>query len=254
MRLIALSLFLIATAAHAEESLPSLKPLMLIPDKEVLKEDFSTAGPISKEQWQARQGTQWSIEDGVLRGKPSSAEYQAAKTDHAGQEPRIAAPVTPKECIARFSVKFSGGAETNLVPLVEFGHHVCRLRFNSDITELLAAHDSLRVNEAKGFQYKPDTWYHLLWELRGDEVVIQIAGGPTLYAKHASYAEEVTSGAAGLGIAGPRGGQVEVDNVLIYSIKPGASQTGWETAKKKLDAYSPVTVEKKAKGKKKALN
>lgn len=226
----------------------SLKPLMVVPDKLVLKDDFAKAGPLNKEHWQARQGTQWSIEDGVLRGKPSSAEYQAAKAgDHAGLEPRIAAPITPKECVAMFRVKFSGGEETALVPLVEFGHHVCRLRFSTERTELLAEHDSVRVNEAKGFKYKPDTWYHMLWELRGDEVVIQIADGPTLYAKHPSYAEAAASGANGLGIAGPRGGTVEVDDVLIYSIKPDASPSGWEAAKKKLDVFKPVELPTKKK-------
>lgn len=238
----------IATLATAETP-PALKPMMVVPDKLVLKDDFSQSGPLNKDQWQARQGTQWSIEDGVLRGKPSTAEFQASKTDHAGKEPRIAAPITPKECMARFLVKFSGGEETNLVPLVEFGHHVCRLRFSKDITELLAAHDTVRVNEAKHFNYKPDTWYQMMWELRGDEVVVQIAGGPTLYAKHPSLAEAASSGADGLGIAGPRNGKVEVDDVLIFSIKAGATQPGWDAQRKKLDTFKQITVEKKKKGK-----
>lgn len=250
MKLI-LACSIIVLGSAIAETPPALKPLMLVPDKLVLQDDFSKPHALDKTQWQARQGTQWAIEDGVLRGKPSSEEFQKAKAgDHAGLEPRIAAPITPKECIARFAVKFSGGEETSLVPLVEFGHHVCRLRFSKDITELLADHDAVRTNEAKGFKYKPDTWYSMLWELRGDEVVIQIAGGPTLYAKHPSYAEAPATGADGLGIAGPRGGSVEVDDVLIYSIKPDATQPGWEAAKKKLPIFKPVTLETKKKGKK----
>jgi hypothetical protein len=250
MNQLTLALALITTVALAETP-AALKPLMVVPDKLVLKDDFTKSGPINKDQWQARQGTQWSIEGGVLRGKPSSEEFQASKTDHAGKEPRIAAPITPKECVAWFSVKFSGGEETALVPLVEFGHHVCRLRFSSEMTELLAEHDSVRVNEAKGFQYKPDTWYHMLWELKGDEVVIQIAGGPTLYARHASYAETPATGAAGLGIAGPRDGMVEIDNVSIFTTEPGV-QAGWESKRKTLNTYKPVELQKKAKGKGKA--
>jgi hypothetical protein len=244
-------LSLVVLSATAETPAPPLKPLMLVPDKLVLKDDFEKAHPLNKAEWQARQGTQWAIEEGVLRGRPSSEEFQTAKAgDHAGLEPRIAAPITPKECVARFAVKFSGGEETNLVPLVEFGHHVCRLRFSAEITELLAAHDSVRVNETKGFDYKPDTWYQMLWELRGDEVVIQIAGGPTLYAKHPSYAEAPGTGAAGLGIAGPRGGTVEVDDVLIYSIKPSATQPAWEATRRNLPTFKDVTLEAKKKGKK----
>jgi hypothetical protein len=223
---------------------------MVVPDKPVLADDFSKPHALDKSQYQARQGTQWAVEDGVLRGKPSPAEYQAAKSDHAGKEPRLAVPATPQDFAVKLSVRFSGGAETALVPLVEFGHHVCRLRFSESITELLAAHDSLRVNEAKGFKYKPGVWYHLLAERKGDEVVIQIAGGPTLYAKHESIAEAPASGADGLGIAGPRDGMAEVDNLTIYSVKKDATQPGWEASKKSLATYKPVTLE--TKGKKKA--
>lgn len=251
MKYIAFITTLMFSVTAFAETPPALKPLMLVPDKLVLKDDFSKSGPINKEHWQIRQGTQWSVEDGVLRGRPSSAEYQASKTDHAGKEPRIAAPITPKECIAQLSVKFSGGEETNVVPFVEFGHHVCRLHFGKEITELLAAHDTLRVNEAKGFHYKPDTWYRMLWELRGDEVVVQIDGGPTMYAKHPSFVEHAASGAEGLGVAGPRAGTVEIDDVSIFNIKPGVTQPDWKGKKKSLKTYPPASVETQGKKNKK---
>lgn len=44
-----------------------LKPLLVIPDKVVLAEDFSKPKPLQKGIWQTRQGTRWAIEDGVLR-------------------------------------------------------------------------------------------------------------------------------------------------------------------------------------------
>lgn len=239
-----------STLIAAEPKAPGFCPLMAVPDRRVLEDDFSKPHALDKSTWQARQGTQWAIADGLLRGKPSSAEYQASKTDHAGKEPRIAVPVTPQDFIARLSVRFSGGAETPVTPFIEFGHHVCRLRFSESITELLAAHDALRVNEAQGFHYKPGVWYHLLAERRGDEIVIQIADGPTLYAKHASIAEAPASGGDGLGIAGPRDGVAEIDNLMIYSVKKNAVQPEWETTKKKLPSYKPVVVEKKGKAKK----
>lgn len=243
-----ISLLLLALTAPpvfaAEPAPPVLRPLMVVPDRVILQDDFSKPGPLNKAQWQARQGTQWAVEDGVLRGRPSTAEYQAAKADHAGKEPRIASPTMPQDFAAQFSVRFSGGAETALVPLVEFGHHVCRVRFSEKITELLCAHDTLRVDEAKGFKYRPGTWYHLLAERLGDEVVVQIAGGPTLHAKHESIAEKPASGANGLGVAGPRDGMVEIDHVVISSVKP-APQPGWAAKRKSLPTYPPVTLEKK---------
>ena len=46
----------------------TLQPLMVIPEKSVLQETFSKSGPVNKTNWQSRQGTRWSIEQGVLRG------------------------------------------------------------------------------------------------------------------------------------------------------------------------------------------
>ena len=54
----------------------TLQPVMVIPEKSVLQETFSKSGPVNKTNWQSRQGTRWSIEQGVLRGRPSSKEYQ----------------------------------------------------------------------------------------------------------------------------------------------------------------------------------
>ena len=106
----------------------TLQPLMVIPEKSVLQETFSKSGPVNKTIWQSRQGTRWSIEQGVLRGRTSSKEYQASRTHHYGYEPRVSVPVTPAEFLAGFSFRFVGGEESDIVPFVEFGHHVCRVK------------------------------------------------------------------------------------------------------------------------------
>ena len=127
MFLVSLSLFSVVTACSAAEW-SALQPLMVIPDKVVLQETFSKSGPVKKTSWQNRQGTRWSVEDGVLRGRPSSEEYQASRTHHYGYEPRVSVPVTPPEFLAGFSFRFVGGEETDIVPFIEFGHHVCRVK------------------------------------------------------------------------------------------------------------------------------
>lgn len=88
-----------------------LKPLLAQPDQIVFEDDFTKSAPLDKTNWAKRQGTQWAVEDGVLRGRPSTPEYQAKVKDHKGYEPRISAPVTPAQFIAKFSVRFelSGG-------------------------------------------------------------------------------------------------------------------------------------------------
>ncbi len=227
----------ISFAATAAEY--KLQPLMAVPDKVVLKDDFSKAVPLNKDQWGARQGTRWAIEDGVLRGRPSTPDYQAKRKDHKGFEPRVSAPVTPSQFVAEFSVRFSGGSETPIVPFIEFGHHVCRIRLSKAGTEIVADHESTRVAEAKDFKYEPGKWYHVLAEMKGDEFVIQFAGGPTFYAKHDCFTKPAESGANGLGIAGPKDGLAEIDNVTLWSVKANA-QPSWETTRASLPKFTPV--------------
>ena len=242
-----LAIHLIAACSAFAEN--PLHPILCISDKVVLQEDFSKPGAIDKKTWNARQGTQWKIEDGVLRGRPSTPEFQAAATSHKGLEPRIAAPVTPPQFIAKFSVRFSGGAETDVAPFVEFSHHVCRLRLSSTGAELLAGSEATRVAEAKNFRYEPGKWYQMLAELQGDEFVIQIAGGPTLYAQNAIFAQPGEKGANGLGIAGPRDGVAELDDVTLASVKPG-TQPGWAAKRSAFPKFTPVAPTPGKKGKK----
>jgi hypothetical protein len=223
-----------------------LQPLMCVPDKVALHDDFSTPGPINKQQWEPRQGTQWKIEDGVLRGHPSTPEHQASVPSHKGLEPRIAAPVTPPQFIASFSVRFIGGAETDISPFVEFGHHVCRLRLSSKGAELLTGSDGIRVAETKDFHFEPGKWYHMLAEMQGEEFVIQIAGGPTVYARNELFTKPPPAGAAGFGVAGTRDGTVEIDDVTLSSVKPG-TLPGWDKKRDSFPKFAPVSPAGKAK-------
>ncbi|WP_395739070.1 hypothetical protein [Prosthecobacter sp.] len=227
-----------------------LKPLMAQPDQVVLQDDFSKAGPLEKTRWEPRQGTQWVIADGMLLGKPSTAEFRANRKNHFGYEPRISSPATPTQCIAQFSVRFSGGSETAIAPFIELGHHICRLHLTKNGVEMLADHESVKVAEAREFKFEPGKWYHVLAELKGEEVVVQFADGPTLYAKNAVFAKPVESGGHGLGIAGPKDGTVEIDNVTLWSVK-AEEQATWAAKRDTLVKLEPVPVVK-AKGKAKA--
>lgn len=223
-----------------------LKPLMARPDQIVLQDDFSKTGPLDRKAWAKRQGTQWAVEDGVLRGKPSTPEFQASKKDHKGLEPRLSAPITPAQFIAKFSVRFSGGSETGIVPFIEFGHHVCRIRFTKDGVEVLADGESTRVAESKVLKYEPGRWLHALAELKGEEFVIQFDGGSTIYAKHACFAKPAPGGGNGLGVAGPKGGLVEIDDVTLWSIQ-AEEQPGWAATRDALPKSEPAVLSAKKK-------
>jgi len=245
MVLVILNLVSLIPACLAEDW-GTLQPLMVIPNKSVLQETFSKSGPVKKTNWQNRQGTRWSVEDGVLRGRPSSEEYQASRTHHFGYEPRVSVPVTPSEFLAGFSFRFIGGEETDIVPFIEFGHHVCRVKFSSKGAFIVVDHETLKVAEASDFLYEPGKWYHALAELKGDEFVIQFVDGPVWYVKHECLAKVNASGGNGLGLAGPKNGEVELDNVSIWKIR-SQSKPSWNKRRKLIDVMDPVPTGKKKK-------
>ncbi|MFT5466373.1 MAG: hypothetical protein ACI8UO_001473 [Verrucomicrobiales bacterium] len=248
MKILLFSLLLAGSAIAADAE---LKPLMGVPGEVVLENDFGKAGKPAKENWQPRQATRWTIEDGVLRGIPSTPENQAAKTHHRGLEARASVPKTPAEFVAQFSIRFLEGEENAIVPFVEFGHHICRIKFSADDgVFIIADHEMVRVAEARAFKYEPGKWYHALAELKGDEFVIQFADGPTLYARHESFAKPTPSGGNGFGVAGPRGGSLEIDDVRIWNIGE-APQAGWAKTRAAFPVFKHVPTEKASKPPKK---
>jgi hypothetical protein len=232
-----LSCALISIAATAQVP----EPLLAIPDKIVLEADFGKARNLPKNIWQRRQGTRWAVAEGVLRGEQSSPEYQASKKDHFGYEPRLSIPVTPANFIASFRIRFVGGTETGIVPFIEFDHHVCRVRFNRDGAILLADHEVWKVADAPGFVWESGCWYSITAERKDSEFVMQIKDGPTLYADHPSFAGSAPSGGNGFGVAGPRKGQVEIDDIVIWSIKSDYT-ANWQATKAEMPKFTPVQV------------
>lgn len=235
-----LILFAASSAVNAQ-SPSTLKPHMAVPGKIVLQDDFSVAKPLKKGVWQSRQGTRWAIEDGVLRGRESSPEFQSKRKDHFGYEPRLSIPVTPAEFVAEFSFRFVGGNETAIVPFIEFGHHVCRVRFSKDGASLLSDGETMKLAEAGQFIWKSGKWYHALAEMNNGEFLIQIADGPTLYGQRDSFAKVPASGGNGFGIAGPKHGVVEIDNLAISEVK-ATTQPNWNSYRSKLPKFAPIQI------------
>lgn len=225
-----------------------LQPIMVQLGEPVLMTDFETAtDKLDRSTFQQRQATRWKISDGVLNGLPSTSENQAKKSHHRGLEARLSLPVTPAECAARFSIRFLEGEETTIVPFVEFGHHIIRLRFSqSDGVSLLADYESLKVAEDRDYLYSPGEWIHLFAELKENQFVIQIQDGPTLFAEHPVISQPAPSGGTGLGIAGTRSGSVEVDNLTIWEIK-SAPNPDWQSRREEFPAFEPIQVREKPK-------
>ncbi|MEK6794518.1 MAG: hypothetical protein AABZ39_07060 [Spirochaetota bacterium] len=216
-----------------------LKPLMTVTDKVLFQSDFSTPGTLDKTKtnYSIKQGTRWAIEDGVLRGRPSTPEYQAGRKDHKGTEARLSLPVCPVEFAIRFSFRFIGGQYTGATPMIELGHHITRVQWTTNGIRLLADHDGLQVAADAKFILQTNQWYQAFAEVRGGEALFQFDGGPMLYGKH----ESIQADTHAFGIAGLKGGAVELDDITIWSIASNAP-AAWEKTRAMLPAQTTVLI------------
>lgn len=238
-----LLLIAVATLVGCTARAQAPNPVLAIPNQIVLQENFDPPRPLSKQTWLQRQGTRWTMENGVLRGKQSSPEYQAARQHHLGHEPRLSVPATPKDFIASFKIRFIDGHETAITPFIEFDHHVCRVRFSQAGTLLLADHEVWKVSEASDFIWKSNQWYSITAERSGTEFVMQINNGPTLYADHPAFGQAASSGGNGLGVAGPSKGEIEIDDLTIWSIQKKL-RADWPEVRANLPSLKPIQLKK----------
>jgi len=177
-----------------------LQPVLAKTGGIVLHDDFNTPHALDKKVWQNGQGTRWEIKDGELQGIPSTPEYQAARKNHKGLSPRIALLAVPQEYAIQFSFKLdpnpiNGKPKPADLPYVffDFGHHMTRLLLDDKGAHLLASNETVTLAEDKTFRFKPERRYEVLFELKGDDVVIQIQDGPTLRGKHELIAQQKKS-------------------------------------------------------------
>jgi hypothetical protein len=241
------------TLAAAED--PKLKPQWLIPDKVLYQDDFSKPSEIatSKKQtelpWVINQGTRWEVVDGVLRGRASSAEYQAEHETHQGVHPRIVLQATPEKYVLQFSMRLVDGIpfdsvkRKSVAPFIEIGHHICRVSPDVNGVTLLADGDTTQLAVDKEFKLTTGKWETVMIERRDTGVLVQFANGPVFHGNHASYASESHA----VMLAGLEAGVMEVDNVTLWSIKEGA-QPQWEAFRSKLPPQQNLVLRPKTPG------
>ncbi len=207
-----LLLLIVAVGAGAG----SVEPRLAQPDKVVLKESFS-GGAADAKLWQSRQHTRWSVVDGMLHGQPSTAEYQASRKDHQGFEPRLMIRTELDDYIVDFRFRINSGEQHMVGAFFELGHHFARVAFKEGGLEMNIGNlqDPTILAHMPEVKLEIGRWYRVLCEMRGDEVLVQFEGGPTLRGKDARIAEHTP----GFGITGLRGGTMDVDDVTIWSVK-----------------------------------
>lgn len=256
MKIIPTALLTLTLVIHAAPA-ADLSPKWLIPDQILFADDFSQPrGAIKLDRknapdapWQPNQGTRWEVIDGVLRGRASTPEFQAARETHKGIHPRIVLSTTPEQYVLRLSLRvidgipFEAGKRRSVAPFIEIGHHVCRVTWDVNGATLLADGDTTQLAADKDFKLIPGQWETVLIERRDDEVLVQFAGGPVFHGKHASY---VTDPHAVM-LGGLEAGTMEVDNVTLWSLKDG-TQPGWSAFLAKLPPRQDLVLRPKTPG------
>ena len=211
----------------------SLEPRMTQPDKVVLDEDFSAAKTPERKLWQPRQNTRWSVVDGMLRGEPSTAEFQASRKDHQGFEPRLMIANDLSDYVIEFRFRVNSGEQHMVGAFFELGHHFARVAFKESGLEMNLGDlkNPTILESLPQIKLEKGRWYHVLAEISGDETLVQFEGGPTLYGRDPRIAEHTP----GFGVTGLRGGSIDIDDVTIWSVKQG-QRPGWSKARESLKA------------------
>ncbi len=227
---------ILALAPHAAAAdTNELTPILAEPGKIHLEVDFDEDFVVKKghEFFTLGQGTTWEAKDGVLVGTESSPEYQAKKKaegdGHLGTAPRLQFPNSPKDVILKYSFKIVGGKKTNLLPIIEAGHHLRRVYFGPESSKILVDHETKTIAE-NDFVLDTDTWYHVMLEIVGDEFLVRFRDGPTLYGNDPGVGAEFEN--YNIGITATDKGTIYIDNMTIWHA--GGVRKTWEETRKTL--------------------
>lgn len=218
---------------------PKLEPILSKRGDVIFSDSFD--GPM-KPEWQPGMKTRFTVIDGALNGQPATAEDQGKAHDkqHDGSSPAIQLNVPTGDCIVHYAFKISDKINAQHLTFndgtsVTGTGHISSLQLHfrtgaslakkkntkkpGDIDEVLASNE---------WKPKPGEWHQVLQEMRGEEVVVQIEGGPTLIAKHPRFAMAKTW--LSLSTWGS-GGTVSYDDVQIWKAE---AYPQWESTRAKL--------------------
>jgi hypothetical protein len=173
------ALITVALPSHLRAGGADYEPELFKSVKLVYEDNFD-GGTLNKEFWEVRQGTTWEIKDGVLKGSPSSKEFQdkkiaAGDRAHAGFKPVIWFKKVPENFVCAMRVRYDGNAYQRGFPLLDLGHHIHTLTFSEKATTL-----TIRKNvETKAVEqplFALNQWHDVIIELKKGTILLSIDG------------------------------------------------------------------------------
>jgi len=156
-----------------------LKPTLVKPGKLVLDETFSR-GKLGK-QWVVNKGD-WAISDGVVVGREKTEDHHAAVLTCKVPNRDSAIQLSFKLADARFfHLSFNRSRGHLFRVMITPGKIVLR----TDKPTRKSTTRPVTLAEAKA-TFRPDRWYTMLVEVRGDRVVVTTDNGVSLKGSHPS--------------------------------------------------------------------
>lgn len=208
----------LASMARATET-NHLEPVLATAGKVHLAMDFDEDFVVKKGHpfFRLGQGTTWVAKNGMLVGTQSSPEYQAKKqaqgNGHLGTAPRLQFPNSPRNCILKYSFKIVGGKTTKLLPIIEAGHHLRRIYFGAENTQILVDHEKKTI-ATSDFVLQQDCWYHVMVEIKGNDFLVRFQDGPTIHGTDPGVGAEFAN--YDIGITATNKGTIYIDNMTIW--------------------------------------
>ena len=226
--LIIVTLMLLALGCSSTKNTTSdIKPIISKKGKLLFEDTFTESEP--RPEWRILHGTRWKLENGTYKGIPSTKEFQANHSHHAGTTPSMLLNVPCRDCIIEMSVKISGELDSahlgyNEGPTQTTSGHIFRLILDVEKGTFLQKDRHSQVKGDKNVilkesDWKPkrDEWITVLIETQGEEVAAQVVGGPTLKMKSPRF--NVTKRSGNFKARGGEGA-ITYDNVRIWEALP----------------------------------
>lgn len=231
-----LSILFIVSFVTLGQSASALEPLISRKGPLLFEDRFG--GTEAKPEWKALHGTRWQVKDGAYKGIPSTKEFQASRDNHTGATPSMTLQVGARETVLEMSFKLSGGLKQahigwNEGPTSTTTGHIFRLLLGTESGVSLQKDrnsqkegDKDQIMVTADWNLEPGRWYTVMLETQGEEVVAQVAGGPTIIMKQSRL--DVPKAWGNFKARG-REGNIEYDDVRVWEALPlTAANRSWK--------------------------
>jgi len=226
-RVLAVCAFLVCSALGADEPLPDAKPLLTKPGKLLFSEDLKEVpherdkrNKVRRGEWQSGKG-KWEIKDGVLVGAEKPEEHHGAMLTKPGLAFHNAA--------IGVSFRLDGAKRITLDANSQaLGRIIAASISSTELTlfRSIAGGDKMEVLDKVPLKLAAGTWYMLLLEMQGQEVVASIDGNQTAFGAGERIDVDKTSVQLRVG-----GESVAFKNLRVWEATPSDT---WEVTKAKL--------------------